>query len=209
MLRVGVLLTAVFALMFVSGVASATTLLPVSNGGFEDGDFSYWTLGADGTPTDFTFVGGAFPSAGPDCAHTGHYGACLGSTDGVPNASGSYDDVDILSQTIAGLTPGTRYTLTFWLENDASYPNEFALVWDGVTKFSEVDSDPFGWTEFSETKVVTGTTSTIQFLSYNEPGYWGLDDINTSNGIAPEPASFALIGLGLVGLGVLRRRARG
>src|SRR2546425_7961253 len=84
----------------------------ITNGGFEAGDFTGWTL--SGNVSGSTLVA-------PIAAHTGNFGALLG-------AIGS---LNFLSQTLTTV-PGTAYEVTFWQLFDGGLPNEFSVSWAGT-----------------------------------------------------------------------------
>ena len=85
----------------------------VSNGSFETGSFSGWTLTGD---TSFSGVGEAIGRAGG-------FGAYFGP-----------DGVATLSQVI-NTVPGTGYAVRFWLAlDDSATPNSFAWSWGGATR---------------------------------------------------------------------------
>lgn len=179
-------IAAVALLLAFPVLASATLIV---NGGFETGDFTGWTLTGD---TSFT---------GVECfngnAHSGDCDAYFGPTGGM----------GYLSQTIA-TTPGAEYQTTFWLRNDDTLANNnFVFLWDGVQILNMNDFPSIPWAKFTVTGLATGTSSVVTFGFFNPPSYWRLDDVEIieTTGI-PEPASLALIGLGLTALALLRRR---
>ena len=106
--------------------------LLVGNGGFENGDFSYWTFNGE---TDVNFASSIDQSAftgntlipqveDSQFVHSGLYGAFLGQN----TSPGS------LSQSLP-VNPGTQYLLSFWLANPVQGAPQ--LVSGGV-----------GWDEF-------------------------------------------------------------
>ncbi len=143
----------------------------VLNGGFETGDFTGWTLGGLDTNDMFVDTGsqsGIHPQSGS-------YLAALGS-------SGS---LGYLSQTLA-TTPGTAYSLSFWLDSpDGSMPNEFLVSWNGVTLWNRTNLPAMtGWTNLQFAVTATGTSTVLQFGSRDDSSFLGLDDISV---LPPQP----------------------
>ena len=93
----------------------------VTNGGFETGDLTGWTLnGNDGLYYGIPQI--AVSTAHP---HTGTYNAALGpvGSDGT------------MTQNIP-TTPGQQYTFSFWLANRGGTPNDLKAKWNGTVEFS-------------------------------------------------------------------------
>jgi hypothetical protein len=161
----------------------------VQNCGFETGDFTDWTQTGD---TSFTGVtGGGY-------ANSGTYGAYLGSV----------SSNDYLSQTITD-SAGT-VTLEFWLENEYTGPDDFSVMWDGVTVFGPLTNvGPFGYTEEGPIALTSTGSDTLTFVSLQLPSYWGLDDISVvqSTSVVPEPTSIVLV-VTVVGLCFVTFRKR-
>ena len=176
------------AVAFFSLVCFGSASGQVVNGGFETGDFTGWTF-VDSS--NFTNVG-----SNPLFAHSGTYHANLGA-EGVLGS---------LSQNV-GTTSGTQYDLTFWLANDSgASPNEFDVLWNGVTVLSLSDAPVFNYTQYSLLVTATSSSSSLEFQYRNDDDFFRLDDVLIN--VVPEPSTLSLLLLGAAAAGasVLRRR---
>ncbi len=137
----------------------------VTNGSFETDSFSGWTVGGNSAPLSY----------GPQLfidttAESGTYAAAFGSV----GSDGT------LSQTIA-TTAGQTYTLSFWLQNEASGTNDFKALWNGQTLVSLTNAAQSGYTEYTYSVTATGSSSTLEFSARNDPSQWDLDNISLTD----------------------------
>jgi hypothetical protein len=145
----------------------------VLNGGFETGDFSYWTpIG------DFTFCS---VTGNGTYVHSGSYGAEMG-----PANTLSY-----LAQTIL-TTPGQLYLLSFWvISPDGLTPNEFTAAWNGSTIVDQVNLGAIGWTNMHYFVSATAANTVIEFGFRDDPSYLGFDDVSVTPVATPSFQSIA------------------
>lgn len=179
------------AIRFIGAVCAAILAVPVAakagpanlvvNGGFETGTISpSWT----GT--------GAIAYKYDEGPHTGTYAAMFGSS----------GHLGTISQTLATVA-GQAYTFSFWIASDGLVKNQFQAIFDGVTLYNVVNEPAFGYTLESYSVVASTASTVISFSGRDDNGFLALDDVSVT---VPEPATLALLGGGLLALGVLRRR---
>jgi hypothetical protein len=156
----------------------------VANGNFATSNFTDWTLGGNYTSTTY----GPEIFIDTDAEGGSTYAAGMGSV----GSDGT------LSQTIA-TTAGQTYTLSFWLQNEGSSPNDFAAIWNGQTLLSLSNAAQSGYTEYTYTVTATGSTTTLEFSAANGPSQWDLDNISlTANGTStPPPPAAPVISTGV------------
>ena len=156
----------------------------VANGNFATDSFSGWTLGGNYTSSYF----GPEIFIDTDAEGGSTYAAGMGSV----GSDGT------LSQTIA-TTAGQTYTLSFWLQNEASGTNDFSAIWNGQTLLSLSNAAQSGYTEYTYTVTATGSTTTLEFSAANGPSQWDLDNISlTANSTSPaDPPAAPVISTGV------------
>lgn len=164
----------------------------VTNGGFETGDFTGWTLVE---PNGFSNVGGD-----PTFAHSGNFHANLAPDVG---QTGS------LSQVLS-TTAGTAYVLTFWLANNTTVPTNFFQAYINGMLVTASTSPPFNSTgvyqQLFASFVATGASTTLEFRYRNDQDFWRLDDVSVS---VPEGGATLWVALPLfAGLCLLHARIR-
>jgi hypothetical protein len=166
----------------------------LTNGGFEKGDFSFWSTG--GNFEDTEVVTGPFYAY--SSAQEGSYYGVLG-----PVGSDA-----TLSQTIADSVG--NYTFSFWVNAVGDDPSDFSASWNGTQLLSVSDPNTGGlWTKFSYSVAGTGS-DIVSFAFRDDPEYIALDNVSVASSSAtPEPATFGLLGGALIVLAVSRLRRRG
>jgi hypothetical protein len=177
------------ALALAGGQAKAANLL--TNGGFEAGTFAGWAQSGD---TTYTYVE---PSG---------YSSITAEEGGNYVWEGPASD-GYLSQTFSD-TAGQTLHISGWVFNPAGPNGDFSMSFNGAP---QVVVDPIpnqSWTEYQFDVLATGS-DTLKIGFSNPPSHSGLDDFSvTPLASVPEPTTWALMLLGMGGLGATARRWR-
>jgi hypothetical protein len=171
----------------ISGPAQAVNL--VTNGSFETGDFTGWTLAGN---TGFT---------GVECPGVGFAGPGDGACDAFLGPVGSNGTLSQVLTTI----PGRFYVINFDFQPDGGNPSNFSAVWDAqpaIFSVTNAAASPYQVLHFIA--LATAATTSLTFNFRDDPGFLKLDSVAVS---IPEPGTMALLGIAMTGLLLRRRKA--
>jgi BACON domain-containing protein len=143
----------------------------VQDGGFEAGDFSYWTLSGDSSVYTDNFVdNGTTTSYSP---FAGNYFAALGQV----------STLAYLSQPLP-TRAGQLYLLSFWLENPSgATPNQFLVQWNTNSTstnviFNQLNLGAVGWSNMQFVVKAATNITTLRFGFRNDKDVSGLDNVS-------------------------------
>jgi PEP-CTERM motif len=157
-----------------------------------------WTVNQDAIEVDYT------PILGMAC-----YTASCQSAEVDANT------FDTISQTVNGLHPGSQYTLSWgYGDRPGSGPQELDVTMGGSPVTSDFGTGTTGlWTPNSFVITATATSEVLSFAAVDTSGIGGApgagNEVDSVSLVGvPEPASMVLLGSGMLGLGLFRRRHR-
>jgi hypothetical protein len=236
-----------FTLALLSLSAQATEI--ILNGGFESnaGNGQLYTGStrsgvytaatgwrmANSTSYTFLFASGTADTTGANgqYGNLSLWGPNNGSANGLPAsspnggyfiASDSAFQQSAIQQTVTGLTPGNRYTLSFWWAGaqQSGFSGNTYDRWvvtlgseTHATTMTNLTSHGFtGWIHESFTYTATSTTELLSFLAdggpTGVPPFALLDGVSMQQATVPEPTTYGLLSIGLLGwLLAYKRRA--
>jgi len=166
-----------------------------------------------------------YTTAGINDAQDGHDTYFYGGGPGVsPDGGNAYTadgahEVGIMEQSISGLSVGQSYQLSFYQASmeQTGYTGAFTGNWEvgfgNQLAFSQNMSNPSqgytGWTLQTMDFTATSVTQALLFAATatnSYPPFLLMDGVSLT--AVPEPASIAVVGVGVLGLVMLRRRRR-
>ena len=111
-------------------------------------------------------------------------------------------------------TAGATYDISFDVQDQGGPTSEFTVWWENTLVADVLNPANNTTASFSYTSLLASSNLTyFEINGRQDPGAIYFTNISVTLAAdapdAPEPASLALLGAGLAGLGVLRRRKRG
>lgn len=178
-------MTIAVGVVVMASIAPAQNLL--NNPGFETGDTSGWSITAASSNSFFYVDNFGNARTGADCLGLGAWSSIE----------------DTFFQNVA-TTIGSHYTYSMWVNGSNNSDQDLTIKWGSTTLFHGVATR--GYTQYSYDVTATATTTKVSFGGYNNSDINYADDISLTATPAPEPASMAILGIGVAS--ILRRRRR-
>lgn len=194
---------ALFALFAIAGTANASV---ISNGNFEQG-LAGWTM--TGNAALATQYGAGFNWGGGSVAQNGTYAISFNG--------GNLPSTGAIWQSFA-TTVGTTYTVQFDYGSTSPWAQSMNWIVLGANQSTigtdrVTDNNAAGLLDtYHFTFVANSLSSTLRFNDYvgnnsmNNDGLLDNISVNANASAVPEPGSLTLLGLGIFGLGMIRRR---
>jgi len=185
---------------FVGGAVQATPVNLLTNGDFETGNASGWTMSGNVNVTG-SYGGNSYFGAGPlDGGALGYYALAFNAGDSAPNA--------VVSQSIDTII-GQLYELSFdygvtWAGNQSLAVNVAGQGHVAQTTNTAFDHFSYNFVATSATTLLTFSDLQANY-TFSQDGL--IDNVSvTAVTTVPEPASLALAALALAGVAAVRRR---
>lgn len=172
-------------LMISFNATPSSALNLVNNGDFETGDFTGWT------------TNGSYISIGTN-GFESTYAANLGT----------YMGLGYLSQSGIPTIPGQNYQLSYVLASSGGIVNQFEASINGTTLYAGLNNPSQSYTAYSFDFIADSTFAELVFAERNDPGALLLDNVSVELAPIPEPSTLLLLGVGLLGASLLRKRIR-
>jgi len=168
------------------------------------------TLQGSFSSVNFSFMGDAGFNSSFNHFDATHQVSCVGCGDDITLASGGLfpggtNTVSINSASSPNPLPAAFVDLLFNATNGSFFTSPTAPF--SVDLISQFSNTPFVTNRFT-TGVPSGVTEVVTIGTPAGQGGAGSGQF-VSTTVVPEPASMAILGAGLVGLGLIRRRRRG
>jgi len=169
--------------------ASLASANLITNGDFQTGDFTGWTVTNAATGSNLAVT---LTPPSPD----GTLGAAFSATG---------PGFDVISQTFA-TTPGALYNFSFFYQPVSRTPpsNEFIAFFNGVNLYDNPDTNSGFTTLTFSNLMATSNFTTIEFRAFSATGTDFLDDVSVTR-VPDNGSSVLLLGLGLFSLCIVRR----
>ena len=178
---------ALAALVAAAGLSAVASADLVTNGSFETGDFTGWTVTNAPVGSNLTVAAEGYQS--PFAAYF----------------QGTGPGYDAISQALA-TSAGTEYTVSFWILNFGVGDDSLIIDWEGAEVFNEtpVGAPLESWSFVSFNVFAAQNGSEIRFRGFDGNAAFALDDIS----VVAVPAPGAIAGIAALGLAGGRRRRR-
>jgi hypothetical protein len=175
---------AVAALASLPGLSKADDNL-VANSSFETGSFDGWTQSGS---TAFNGVYCLDDGSAPDGLCRGYFGP-LGTTGGIEQAL----------TTVAG----AQYLITFMLSGDGADPSSVQVSFGSQPLLTLANPSTSGFQLYSFVASASSASTVLSFQFRDDASFMELDQISVT--AVPEPATVAMLALGIAVLAMRRR----